>query len=198
MAKIITVAHQKGGVGKSTLTLNLGLLFQAKLRTAIIDTDLQGSLIDLKNINLTVLNNIPADEIPLMDFDLILIDTPPYLSDILRELLLISDFVLVPSKAGFFDAMAIHSTLGLINDAMSKNGNLKSGIVLNMIKNSSSITSEVKCLFNNSSTPLLNTIIHDRVSFTRSPMTGGILNSDDDRAIEEIYLLAEEILNKIK
>jgi hypothetical protein len=29
-------------------------------------------------------------------------------------------------------------------------------------------------------------------------MTGGILNSDDDRAIEEIYLLAEEILNKIK
>lgn len=111
MAKIVTVAHQKGGVGKSTLTLNLGLLFQVKLRTAIIDTDLQGSLIDLKNMSLTILNNIQVENIPLLDFDLILIDTPPYLSDILQQLLKISDFVLVPSKAGFFDAMAIHSTL---------------------------------------------------------------------------------------
>ncbi len=197
MAKIITVAHQKGGVGKSTLTLNLGLLFQVKLRTAIIDTDLQGSLIDLKNMNLTVLNKIPVDDIPLLDFDLILIDTPPYLSDILQQLLQISDFVLVPSKAGFFDAMAIHSTLNLIHGAMLKNEILKSGIVLNMVKNSSSITNEVKCLFENTKTPLLKTMIHDRVSFTRSPMTGGVLNSDDDKAIEEIYLLAEEILNEL-
>lgn len=197
MAKIITVAHQKGGVGKSTLTLNLGLLFQVKLRTAIIDTDLQGSLIDLKNMNLTILNNIQVENIPLLDFDLILIDTPPYLSDILQQLLKISDFVLVPSKAGFFDAMAIHSTLNLIHEAMLKNEILKSGIVLNMVKNSSSITNEVKCLFENTKTPLLKTMIHDRVSFTRSPMTGGVLNGDDDKAIEEIYSLAEEILNKL-
>jgi len=197
MAKIITVAHQKGGVGKSTLTLNLGLLFQTKLRTAIIDTDLQGSLVDLKNMNLTILNNIQTKDIPILDFELILIDTPPYLSDILRDLLQVSDFVLLPTKAGFFDAMAIHSTLSLIHEVKLKNKNLKSGIVLNMIKNRSSITKELKSLFQNHHTPLLNTVIHDRVSFTRSPLTGGILNSDDDKAIEEIYLLAEEILNKI-
>ena len=44
MAKIITLAHQKGGVGKSTLTFNLAMSFQEHLNTCIVDTDPQGSL----------------------------------------------------------------------------------------------------------------------------------------------------------
>lgn len=48
MAKIITLAHQKGGVGKSTLALNLALCFKDQLRVALIDSDLQGSIYHLK------------------------------------------------------------------------------------------------------------------------------------------------------
>jgi chromosome partitioning protein len=48
MAKIITLAHQKGGVGKSTLALNLALCFKDQLRAALIDADLQGSIYHVK------------------------------------------------------------------------------------------------------------------------------------------------------
>ena len=48
MGKIIMVAHQKGGVGKSTLAMNLAVCFQDQLNVALVDTDLQGSLLQIK------------------------------------------------------------------------------------------------------------------------------------------------------
>ena len=40
-------------------------------------------------------------------------------------------------------------------------------------------------------------MIYDRVSFSRSPITGGVLNGDDEKAKEEISSLAEEIVKMI-
>ena len=42
--KIIAVSHQKGGVGKTSLTVNLALCYAYDLKVGVIDTDLQGSL----------------------------------------------------------------------------------------------------------------------------------------------------------
>ena len=44
-ARIITVAQQKGGSGKTTLTVNLAVALRRKgFRVAVLDTDPQGSL----------------------------------------------------------------------------------------------------------------------------------------------------------
>lgn len=199
MAKIISVAHQKGGVGKSTLALNLATCFQEQLSVALIDIDLQGSLSDLKDDfpGLNIICEDQFEQIKQLSFDLIIIDTPPYLSNRLPDLFQISDYVLVPTKAGFFDIMAIRSTLHLIGEAQKKHTTLKAGIVINMVKHRSGITAEVQELLKTFDTPVLTTVIHDRVSFARSPITGGVINGDDIKAKEEITSLADEIVSSI-
>ncbi|MEO7214498.1 MAG: ParA family protein [Mucilaginibacter sp.] len=199
MAKIITIAHQKGGVGKSTLAINLALCFQDQLSVALVDTDLQGSLYHIREDfpELAIIGADQLKDIQKLAYDLIIIDTPPYLSIRLPELFQYSDFILVPTKAGFFDVMAIRSTLALIKEAQSKAPHLKAGIVLNMVKPRSGITRDVAVLLQNMGTPLLKTRVHDRVSIARSSLTAGILNGTDNKAKEEIMALTEEVVEHI-
>jgi chromosome partitioning protein len=199
MAKIITIAHQKGGVGKSTLAINLALCFQDQLSVALVDTDLQGSLYHIREDfpELVIIGADKLTDIQKLAYDLIIVDTPPYLSNRLSELFLYSDFILVPTKAGFFDVMAIRSTLALIRDAQLKAPNIKAGIVLNMVKPRSGITQDVAELLESMDTSLLKTRIHDRISIARSSMTSGILNGSDAKAKAELMALAEEVVEQI-
>ena len=196
MTKIITVANQKGGVGKSTLALNLAYTFQNGLQVGLLDSDLQGSLYGLYAMiegiqlipatkNLTLLRETAND--------LIIVDTPPYLTDQLEELFSISDYILVPTKVGFFDVMAIRSTIALIEKAQVKNTQLKTGIVLTMVKNRTSLNSEIKSMLNSIGKPVLNTMVSDRVSYTRSALIGGIHKTEDIKAKNEMMGLADEI-----
>ena len=196
MTKIITVANQKGGVGKSTLALNLAYTFQNGLQVGLLDSDLQGSLYGLYAMiegiqlipatkNLTLLRETAND--------LIIVDTPPYLTNQLEELFSISDYILVPTKVGFFDVMAIRSTIALIEKAQVKNNQVKTGIVLTMVKNRTSLNSEIKSMLNSIGKPVLNTMVSDRVSYTRSALTGGIHKTEDIKAKNEMMGLADEI-----
>lgn len=197
MMKIITVAHQKGGVGKTTLSFNLAYCFKEGFKVALLDDDLQGSIIGIKKFlnGIDIYSQNDISDIAQISSDISIIDTPPYLTNKLFDLFAISDFVLIPTKAGLLDIMAIRATIGMIEEAKKSNHNLKAGIVLNMVKHRTSLTDEIKEILKEYSVPLLKSQITDRVSFSRSIVTNGVLGGEDAKAKEEIMSLAGEIID---
>lgn len=197
--KVITVAHQKGGVGKTTLALNLSFLFKDTLKVGILDTDLQGSVVGLgdllEGVTLVPREALETGDVP--ELDILIIDTPPYLTDQLSTLFEISDFVLVPTKVSYLDVMAIKATIALIAEAQKKNPDMKAGIVLNMVKYRTSVNADIKGILDSYSIPTLKTKVMERVSYIRSVVANGVGNIEDEKAREEMMALAEEIVEQL-
>jgi chromosome partitioning protein len=195
--KIIAVAHQKGGVGKTTLALNLAACFKDDLRVGLLDTDVQGSLSGLKDM-LEGIELIPFDSdlsrLRQVEKDILIIDTPPYLTNQLPALFEAADFVLVPSKVGFLDVMAVRATIQMLKEVQTRKKDLKAAIVLNMVKPRTNMNDEIREILKDYDIPVLKTAISDRVSYARSPIMSGVFAGDDDKAKTEIIALADEIL----
>jgi chromosome partitioning protein len=202
--KIITVSHQKGGVGKTSLTVNLALCYSYDLKVAVLDIDPQGSLNSiaqlLDGIDVLEYSDYKGNlsNLTSLDYDLLLIDTPPYLTEILSDLFTLSDFVLVPSKVSYVDIMAVRATIAMIEEVTKKNPQIKAGLVLNMVKSNTTINEEITELVKGLDIKLLQTTIGDRVSFTRSLIINGVFETDDEKAKDEITSLAREILLELK
>lgn len=194
MPKIILITHQKGGVGKSTLTFNLAQNIANRSKVAVLDFDLQGSLSQLKEL-VTDFDIIPysgeINEISKLSYDFIFVDTPPYLSNHLSKLLGIADLIIVPTKAGILDLLAIKNTLEIIEREQKTVDTL---IVFNMIKANTTLTLDILIGLEEYSVKIANTHVSDLVSFTRSVVLKGVAN--DKNAQKQIDNLTKEILTK--
>lgn len=195
MPKIILVTHQKGGVGKSTLTFNLAQNISNGSKVAVLDFDLQGSLSQLKEL-VNDFEIIPyvgkIEKISELEYDFIFIDTPPYLSNQLPKLIAIADLIIVPTKAGILDLLAIKNTLEMIETANRTDNTL---IVFNMIKANTTLTLDILIGLEEYKVTIASTHISDLVSFTRSVLLKGV--SKDQNAQRQIDQLTKEILLKL-
>lgn len=195
MPKIILLTHQKGGVGKSTLTFNLAQNIATNSKVAVLDFDLQGSLSQLKEL-VTDFEIIPyqgqLESILEREYDFIFIDTPPYLSNHLPKLISMADLVIVPTKAGILDLLAIKSTLSIIEQ---ENRTADTMVVFNMIKPNTTLTLDILIGLEEYNVKIANTHISDLVSFTRSVLLSGVRT--DRNAQRQIDQLTKEILLKL-
>jgi chromosome partitioning protein len=195
MAKIILITHQKGGVGKSTLTFNLAQNISSSSKVAVLDFDLQGSLSQLKEL-VTDFEIIPylgtLESISALEYDFIFVDTPPYLSNHLPKLISLADLIIVPTKAGILDLLAIKSTLSIIEQERRMKDTL---VVFNMIKPNTTLTLDILIGLEEYNVKIANTHIGDLVSFTRSVLLKGV--TSDKNAQRQIDHLTKEILTKL-
>lgn len=190
MAKIILITHQKGGVGKSTLAFNLAVNLRENAKTCIIDMDAQGSLMNIKELSeVPIYSNSELKKVVKADYDFIFIDTPPYLTDQLPELCNLADVIIIPTKAGVLDLLAIKSTI----DIIEQSGNSKKAlIVFNMVKPKTTLTEEIKDQLKDYKIKISKNMISDLVSFSRSVLVNGV--EDHHKAQKQIDNLTKEIL----
>ena len=127
--KVIVIASQKGGVGKTTLAGHLAV--QAETAGAgpgaLIDTDPQGSLSSWWNereaeaplFARAGTDNLPAHlaELEAAGVELVIIDTPPAVTDTIRKVLAVADLVVIPTRPSPHDLRAVGSTVELVEAA---------------------------------------------------------------------------------
>lgn len=194
MSKIILITHQKGGVGKSTITANLAFNLSSNASVGIVDLDQQGSLASLSK-HFSNIKVYAADtnlqEIKNFTHDIILIDTPPYLFKNIKDLAKMSDLVIVPTRAGILDTIAINQTLEILLEVITKEKIL---VVLNLIKSRTSITGDVYREIRKSQVPIAKTRISDLVDFTRSIVNNGLTQTKSQYQIDA---LTKEVLTKL-
>jgi len=195
MSKIILITHQKGGVGKSTITFNLAQNISENAKVAVLDFDLQGSLSQIKSL-VKGFDIIPyqesIDHIKNFDYDFIFVDTPPYLSDQLPELIQLADLIIIPTKAGILDLLAIKSTIELIKDQHKSE---QSMIVFNMIKPNTILTRDIQKELVDYKIRIAHTMLSDLVAFTRSVLLQGV--NTTHKAQKQIDSLTKEVLTSL-
>jgi len=211
LSKVITIAQQKGGTGKTTLAVHLALAFikYHNLKLAIIDTDPQGSLgkwyvirseKKLSNGNLTFktasLWGAQYESKTLKnDHDIVIIDTPPKIESDARPSIEAADLVLIPMSASHVDFWAT----GAIVD-IAKQANKKILIQINRSNQRSKLISKTNDFIKSLNLTSTKTIIGNRQIYAASMGEGktAVEKQKKSNAVEEIKQLSEQILSEVK
>jgi chromosome partitioning protein len=211
LSKVITIAQQKGGTGKTTLAVHLALGFikYHKLKVVLIDTDPQGSLgkwfmirtkKENSNDNLTFktasLWGAQYESKTLKnDHDIVIIDTPPKIESDARPSIEAADLVLIPMSASHVDFWATGAIVEI-----AKKANKKILIQINRSNQRSKLITKTNDFIKSLDLSSTQTIIGNRQIYASSMGEGktAIEKQKKGVAVEEIKKLSEQILLELQ
>lgn len=208
---IIGVLNQKGGVGKTTLSVNIAAaLARTGQRVLLIDADPQGSALDWAAAReeepLFAVVGLPKPSIHKElsvvgeGYDHIVIDGPPRVTDLARSAIMASDVVLVPVQPSPYDIWAADEVVKLIQEASVFKENIKSFFVINRKITNTAIGRDVREALEAYDLPTLEASVVQRVVFAEAAAVGKAVYEQDRDGIasQEIEAVVSELQERFK
>lgn len=208
---IIGVLSQKGGVGKTTIAVNLAAAYAKEgQRVLLVDADPQGSSLAWSAARaadpLFPVVGMPKAtlhrDLPQVasDYDLVLIDGAPRVNDLGRAAIMASDLVVIPVQPSPYDVWAAAETVTLVREAQVLKPELKVVFVINRKIVNTAIGRDVADALAEFEVPVEKTTLGQRVIFAESAAQGlaVVEVAPGSEAAREITRLAEKLVAQEK
>lgn len=204
---IIAVVGNKGGAGKTTLSVNLAAGISQNSNIAIIDADPQGSSLQWRaiagdNVNFPVYAPTFSLKQQAESYDksndYVLIDCPPSVkAQQTLSALEFADIALVPVQPSPIDLWATVHIEKAITEAREVNPDLSALLVINQLEPRTTLSKLVRDVLDEIALPVAKTAIRRRAIYRNSALEGksvfGIGKRGADAA-EELNSLLEEVV----
>lgn len=203
---IITIANQKGGVGKTTIATNLAVALSKKGDTVLVDADDQQSAVkwskrrtenpidtehhkgDLKKVLLDLQKK----------YKYVVLDVAGRDSESFRSALQVADKLIVPTQPSQADVEVLPFVLKMFNTFQKVNEKLEPYIVINKAPSNSKSTEVTEATALLQTLPkfkILNTVIRDRKQFRDASAQGmSVIEMNSSKAKDEFNEFLVEIL----
>ena len=214
-AKIVTFCNQKGGCGKTSLSMQVAGGFARRgYRTLVVDADPQGtatrwssSAPDATPFPATVAGLSAAGgkvhrEVQkfINDYDVIVVDCPPAVdSPVPQSALMVSDLAFVPVIPSPTDLWAAVGIRDLIQRTQDVNEGLHARLVPNMVQPNTTLAKEALDLLADFGIPIARGSFSLRTAYRQAAVYGSTVHSlKDQKAIDEVEELVSEALELLK
>jgi chromosome partitioning protein len=185
--KIVVLASQKGGAGKTTLAAHLAVAAEIAGNgpTVLIDTDPQASLAAWWNgrkaetpvfapVTLRELSDKLA-ALAKAQYAYAFIDTPPAITESVRAVVKLADFVLIPTRPSPHDLRAVGRTVDLVTETARP-----FAFTVTQAKPNTRLTVQAVAALSAHGV-ISPSIIHDRVDYAASMIDGRTVLEIDPR-----------------
>lgn len=186
--KIIVIANQKGGVGKTTITAHLAIAagLSGITKVLVMDMDEQGSLTEWWNVRESKTPYLTQSKLSTLSqkikdlekagFELLFIDTPPKVTEEIRQVVSVADLVVIPVRPSPHDLRAVGATVDIIKERKKS-----FFFTLTQAKSNANLTTQAMAVLSNFGT-VAPAIIGDRVEYAASMTDGRTVCETDPKS----------------